>query len=239
MARKPSSPGEERDDRLVVKPGSRVQGKYHNRPKFGQVIKDRLEVISSRVFDNVHFTSWSGVKRWCQPPRERKVRAREEEGRDKRSAWMDGYQMNARELGAQGKKTEEKTQYQEPCPQRRVNIGDTLRRGLVLRGHAVADRHTRILATCLLLLLEVLIVGHLLLLLIGHVARVHARTRHIGLGCIDVVADILGGLGRDIGSINTILVGSRVGRVQAGLEGILLADSKWRASQVNGVDIPG
>lgn len=98
----------------------------------------------------------------------------------------------------------------------------------MLRGHAVADRHTGILATGLLLLLEVLIVGHLLLLLVGHVARVHARTRHVGLGRIDVVANILGGLGRDIGSINTILVGGRVRCVQACLEGTLLANAEWR-----------
>lgn len=129
--------------------------------------------------------------------------------------------MNARELGAQGKKTEGKTQYLGPRPQRRVKtkgIEFNLRRGLVLRGHAVAHGHTGILATCLLLLLEVLIVGHLLLLLVGHVAGMHARTRHVGLRRIDIVADILGGLGRDIGSIDAILVGGRVRCVQAGLE---------------------
>lgn len=94
-----------------------------------------------------------------------------------------------------------------------------LRRGLVLRGHTVAHWHTGILATCLLLLLEVLVVGHLLLLLIGHVARVHAGTGHVGLRRIDIVADILGGLGRDIGSIDAILVGGGIRCVQAGLYG--------------------
>lgn len=71
-----------------------------------------------------------------------------------------------------------------------------LRGGLVLRGHTAAHGHARILATRLLLLLEVLVVGHLLLLLVGHVAGVHAGTRHVALGRVDVaVSHILGGLG--------------------------------------------
>lgn len=103
-----------------------------------------------------------------------------------------------------------------------------LRRWLVLRGHAVAHGHTGILATGLLLLLEVLIIGHLLLLLVGHVAGVHARTRHVGLRRIDIVADILGSLGWDIGSINTILVGGRVRCVQACLDDTSVSSLRWR-----------
>lgn len=150
---------------------------------------------------------------------------KEEEGSGEGSAWMDGYQMNARELGRRVSKQKRRRSIKDPVRSRKHR---GLRRGLVLRGHAVADGHTGILATGLLLLLEVLIVRHLLLLLVGHVARVHARTRHIGLGRIDVVADILGGLGRDIGSINTVLVGGRVRCVQACLEGALLANLEWR-----------
>lgn len=98
----------------------------------------------------------------------------------------------------------------------------------MLRGHAVAHGHTGILATGLLLLLEVLIIGHLLLLLVGHVAGVHARTRHVGLRRIDIVADILGSLGWDIGSINTILVGGRVRCVQACLDDTSVSSLRWR-----------
>lgn len=90
----------------------------------------------------------------------------------------------------------------------------------MLGRHAVANRHAGVLATCLLLLLEVLIVGHLLLLLIGHIARVHARARHVGLGRIHiVVSDVLGSLGGDVGSVNAILARGRVGRIQASLDG--------------------
>jgi hypothetical protein len=42
------------------------------------------------------------------------------------------------------------------------------------------------------------------------------------------VADILGSLGWDIGSIDTILVGGRVRCVQACLDGLVLAYLEWR-----------
>lgn len=88
----------------------------------------------------------------------------------------------------------------------------------MLRGHAAVDRHAGVLAACLLLLLEVLVVSHLLLLLIRHVAGVHARATHVGLWRIDaVVGDVLGSLGGDIGGVDTILAGGRVWRIQAGL----------------------
>lgn len=89
----------------------------------------------------------------------------------------------------------------------------------MLRGHAVADWHASILTTSLLLLLEVLVVCHLLLLLIGHVARVHAsRTRHVGLLSTNIaVVYILRSLCWDLGGIDTILGRGRVGGVKAGL----------------------
>lgn len=91
----------------------------------------------------------------------------------------------------------------------------------MLGGHAATDGHASILPTgLLLLLLKVLVVGHLLLLFVGHVAGVHpSRTRHVGLlSSIDIgVVDILGGLSRDLGSIDSILVGGRIGGIQAGL----------------------
>lgn len=110
------------------------------------------------------------------------------------------------------------TQYLGPRPQRRARCLEALRGGLVLRRHATTHRHTGILSASLLLLLEVLVVGHLLLLLTGHVARVHARTAHVGLRRVNVaVGDILGSFSRDIGGIHAVLVGGGVGRVEAGL----------------------
>jgi hypothetical protein len=89
----------------------------------------------------------------------------------------------------------------------------------VLRWHSVAHGHTGILATGLLLLLEVLIVGHLLLLLVGHIAGVHAGTGHVALGRVDIaVSDILGGFGGHIAGIDSILVGSGVGSIQTSLD---------------------
>lgn len=96
----------------------------------------------------------------------------------------------------------------------------SLRSGLVLGGHPVANRHSRVLPTSLLLLLlEILVVGHLLLLFVCHIAGVHTRgSRDTRLLGIDVaVAHIFGSLSRNIGGINAILVGSRVGSVEAGL----------------------
>lgn len=94
----------------------------------------------------------------------------------------------------------------------------------MLVGHAVAHGHG-ILAASLVLLLEVLVVGHLLLLLIGHVARVHART-HVGLsGGHVVLGDVLGSLGRRVGSVDPVLVGSRVRRVQASLDATISVES--------------
>lgn len=82
-------------------------------------------------------------------------------------------------------------------------------RGLVLRRHAVTHRHTSVLPTGLLLLLEVLVVGHLLLLFVGHVSRVHGT--HVGLLSVDIgVADILRSLCGDVGGIDAILTRGRV-----------------------------
>lgn len=92
--------------------------------------------------------------------------------------------------------------------------------GLMLRGHAVAHWHTSVLPTGVLLLLEILVVGHLLLLFVGHVAGVHSGgTGHIGLlGRTDVaVVDILGRLCWDLGGIDAILAGSGVWGVEASL----------------------
>lgn len=94
----------------------------------------------------------------------------------------------------------------------------------MLRRHATTDRHAGVLPTGLLLLLEVvLVVGHLLLLFVGHVAGMHSgRTRDVGLlgrGGVDVgVADILRGLRWDLGGIDAILAGGRVGGVEASLD---------------------
>ena len=93
--------------------------------------------------------------------------------------------------------------------------------GLVLRRHSVAPHwHTGVLPTGLLLLLEILVVGHLLLLLVGHVAGMHSRgTGHVGLLSIDVAGvDILGSLCWDFRRIDSILVGGGIGGVQASLE---------------------
>lgn len=94
----------------------------------------------------------------------------------------------------------------------------------MLRGHATTDRHAGVLPTRLLLLLEVvLVVGHLLLLFVGHVTGMHSgRTRDAGLlgrGSIDIsVVDILGGLRWDLGGVDAILAGGRVGGVEASLD---------------------
>lgn len=91
----------------------------------------------------------------------------------------------------------------------------------MLRSHPVAPhRHTGVLPTSLLLLLEVLVVGHLLLLLVGHVAGMHSRgTGHVGLLSIDIAGvDILGSLCWDFRRIDSILVGGGIGGVQASLE---------------------
>jgi hypothetical protein len=93
----------------------------------------------------------------------------------------------------------------------------SLSSGLVGR-HATADGHG-VLATLLLLLLQVLVVGHLLLLLVGHVTRVQAGA-HIPLGRVDIVmSHILGSLGGDIGGVNTVLAGGGVRGIQTGLMG--------------------
>lgn len=91
----------------------------------------------------------------------------------------------------------------------------------MLRSHPVAPhRHTGVLPTGLLLLLEILVVGHLLLLLVGHVARMHSRgTGHVGLLSIDIAGvDILGSLCWDFRRIDTILVGGGIGGVETSLE---------------------
>lgn len=119
---------------------------------------------------------------------------------------MDGYQMNA---GCRGERERERKRREEAAHET-----NPLSSGLVLGRHAVAHGHAGILAT-LLLLLEVLIVGHLLLLLIGHVARVH--TGRPGHALRRVVTDILGSLGRDLGALDAVLIRGGVGRIQAGL----------------------
>lgn len=87
----------------------------------------------------------------------------------------------------------------------------------MLRGHAASNGHGILATSLLLLLLEVLVVSHLLLLLIGHVARVHARA-HVTLGGVDiVVSHVLGSLRGDIGGVDTILASCGVGGVQTGL----------------------
>ena len=92
--------------------------------------------------------------------------------------------------------------------------------GLVLGRHPVAHGHAGILPSSLLLLLEVLVVCHLLLLLVGHVAGVHTRgTGDIRLLGVDIaVAHILGRLRRHLGRIDAILVGSGIRSIEAGLE---------------------
>lgn len=89
----------------------------------------------------------------------------------------------------------------------------------MLGGHPIAYRHAGVLPTGLLLLLEVLIVGHLLLLLVGHVARVHARrTGDVGLLSIHIaVTNILGCLCRYLGGIDAVLTAAWVGGIEAGL----------------------
>lgn len=92
---------------------------------------------------------------------------------------------------------------------------------LMLGRHPTANGHAGILPTgLLLLLLKVLVIGHLLLLFVGHVAGVHpGGARHIRLlGSIDIgVVYILGGLCWDLRSVNTILAGGGIGGVEAGL----------------------
>ena len=91
----------------------------------------------------------------------------------------------------------------------------------MLRGHAAAHWHTGILPTgLLLLLLDVLVISHLLLLFVGHVAGVHSGgTGHVGLlSSIDIaVTDILGGLSRDLGGVDPILVGGGIRSIEASL----------------------
>jgi hypothetical protein len=128
----------------------------------------------------------------------------------------DGYQMNAR-----ARRREKRTQ------RIRRDIWDfgpkpldqiiSLSSGLVLGRHATADGHGVLATSLLLLLLKVLVVGHLLLLLVGHITRVQTRA-HIPLGRVDiVVSHILGSLGRDIGGINAVLAGGGVRGIQTGL----------------------
>lgn len=168
---------------------------------------------------------------------------------ERRGGWIsaDGRVSNERERfelrrGGSGRENTRKTQYLGPRPQRRENKvrGIVLRGGLVLRWHSVAHGHTGILATGLLLLLEVLIVGHLLLLLVGHIAGVHAGTGHVALGRVDIaVSDILGGFGGHIAGIDAILVGSGVGSIQTSLDQVLalgLGDERLQLGGREGID---
>lgn len=118
------------------------------------------------------------------------------------------------ESEAQGGNTEKKTQHLGPWVET-LRSDHNLSGGLVLGWHATADRHG-VLAALLLLLLKVLVVGHLLLLLIGHVAGVHARA-HVALRRVYVVSHVLGSLGSDIGRVDAILIGGGIGSIQTGL----------------------
>lgn len=118
-----------------------------------------------------------------------------------------------------------------------------LRRGLMLRRHPAAHRHPRVLPARLLLLLQVLVVGgHLLLLLVGHVSRVHAArtwTRHALLLRVDVVvADVLGRLGGHVGRVDAVLVARGLGRIEACLRRTVSACRVGEAGP-GADDIPG
>jgi len=82
-----------------------------------------------------------------------------------------------------------------------------------LRGHGVLP------ARVLRLLLHVLRVGHLLLLLGGHVLRGHAAaTRHVGgLGGDLGVGDVFGGVDGGFAVDAVFVAGAGFGRVEAGL----------------------
>lgn len=93
--------------------------------------------------------------------------------------------------------------------------------GLMLGRHPVAHRHSGVLPTSLLLLLKILVVGHLLLLFVGHVAWVHARrARNVLLLGIDIVVgggDILWRLCWHITGLDTVLIGGGIGGIETGL----------------------
>lgn len=131
----------------------------------------------------------------------------------------DGYQMNARERGAGRKRTQRIRRSVWDLGPKPSDQIISLSGGLLVRGHATADGHGVLATSLLLLLLQVLVVGHLLLLLVGHVARVHTGA-HIPLGRVDVVVcHILGSLGGDIGGVDAVLAGSGVRGIQTGLTG--------------------
>lgn len=101
----------------------------------------------------------------------------------------------------------------------------------MLLRHSASHWHAWILTSglCLLLLLEILIVGHLLLLLVGEIAGVHSstgivRTRSRDRGLLGVGRDGMGGADvvrrfrRDIGDLDTILrAGSGFGGIKTRL----------------------
>lgn len=102
---------------------------------------------------------------------------------------------------------------------------------LMLRGHAVAHWHTSVLPTGLLLLLEILVVRHLLLLFVGHVAGVHTGgAGHVRLlsGTDIAVVDILGRLCWDLWGVDAILAGGGVWGVEASLTGQIWVNSDLR-----------
>lgn len=110
-------------------------------------------------------------------------------------------------------------QQQVPTPAGTAYI---LRRRLMLRRHPAPHGHPRVLsASLLLLLLQILVVGHLLLLLVGQVAWVHATgTRHPWLRRVGIaMADILGRLRGHIRRIDAVLVTGGFGRIETGLQG--------------------
>lgn len=94
----------------------------------------------------------------------------------------------------------------------------------MLGRHPAPHRHPGVLPARLLLLLQVLVVGgHLLLLLVGHVARVHAAwSGHARLLRVDVaVADVFGGLGGHIGRVNAVLIARGLGCIETCLPRIV------------------
>lgn len=84
--------------------------------------------------------------------------------------------------------------------------------------HLASDGHPRVLSTGLLLLSQILVVGHLLLLLVGHIARMHAPwPRDVCLRRIHVVVvHVLGGLGGHVGRrVDSILVARGLRGIEA------------------------
>jgi hypothetical protein len=102
----------------------------------------------------------------------------------------------------------------------------------VRRWHPASDGHARILAASLgllLLLLEILVVSHLLLLVMCHIARLQAAgARDIRLRSIHAaVRDVFGRLGGKISSVDAILR-RRFGCVEARLRDVSETEARRR-----------